>query len=79
MTEDVLIPMYKFYDKFLKAPTNMGREPILLEVTPKARQPLFFWRLLLKPGSPYCSPVCLYLRPSRSHVHTSGTNPAFVR
>jgi hypothetical protein len=27
---------------------------ILLEVTPKARQPLFFWRLLLKPGSPYC-------------------------
>jgi len=30
-----------------------GADFILLEVTPKARQPLFFWRLLLKPGSPY--------------------------
>ena len=44
---------------------------ILLEVTPKARQPLFFWRLLLKPGSPYCSPVslsrCISLTLSRAY------------
>ena len=32
--------------------TYSGEPFILLEVTPKARQPLFFWRLLLKPGSP---------------------------
>ena len=56
---------------------------ILLEVTPKARQPLFFWRLLLKPGSPYSfggTPKArqpLLSCPSvRSSVITGGTCPS---
>jgi len=50
---------------------------ILLEFTPEARQPLFFWSLLLKPGSPYCPVSCLLSVSCLSigcHVLTSGTH-----
>ena len=62
-----------------------GIPPLHSPAPPKARakQFSFFWRLLLKPGSPLLSCLlhsdyrwnllsCL----SRSHVHTSGTKPA---